>query len=105
MGQYISRSWEYADGTFDDTPLQFGEIDGTQSFNVLVYVLDDHRLDVVVNFLTEGPNGMPMASNFQIQSLTLSGDYTAAPVPEPATLLLMGTGLAGGLLRLRKKTA
>jgi hypothetical protein len=112
-----SINWAFLSfGTFDDhdSQLEYANInlDGTLNFNwevdpgwwsanVSSLVVDDHFLAVTFNLLR---------GDFGVSWVNLFGDYTdnrentsAAPVPEPATMLLLGCGLIGLAGSSRKK--
>ncbi len=45
-----------------------------------------------------------ISEQYQINSLTVTTPITEAPIPEPSTMLLLGSGLAGlGFFRWRRK--
>jgi hypothetical protein len=45
-----------------------------------------------------------LASGRSINGITYSASFVASPVPEPASMLLMGLGLAGAGLVARRKS-
>lgn len=58
--------------------------------------------DYTITVLLSGLNSLP--SNKPIENVNIEGCFDTAPIPEPATMLLFGTGLAGLVgSRIRKK--
>ena len=68
---------------------------GTGSLDVFSKLYDDHILAVTITALS---------GSFKVDFMDLKGCYETTPVPEPATMLLFGTGLAGLAGYVRKKS-
>jgi hypothetical protein len=64
------------------------------SIDVTSYLRENHLLDVTIT---------AVSGAFVVDFMDISGCYETSPVPEPATMLLFGTGLAGLARFARKK--
>jgi len=56
-----------------------------------------------IAFTTDAPMVLVDAEQFRIGGARMSTDVTAAAVPEPMTLLMLGSGMVGCATRLRRK--
>ena len=104
---YFGATAEFADITIDGTlALDDREIETeTLTLDVLGYVSEDHSLDIALVWLDKMPNSTPwpgasMSGDFEVQSVKLSGEYSAVPVP--AAVWLLGSGMLG-LIGVRRK--
>lgn len=67
--------------------------------------LEDYLLSVTVNNLEVDGPFRDYYGDFGVSGMDLEVCYTPAPVPEPGTLLLLGSGLAGLVLYRRRKAS
>ena len=90
LGGVYSYDFSLTEMTYTSDPENLLELGG------VLDILDDGTLNVAIASLW---------GDFYVASSTLSayGDNGTAPVPEPATMLLLGTGLVGLAVGSRKK--
>jgi hypothetical protein len=86
--------------SFPDTPLTFGFADATGTGSFQLLILNDPTL-------SQSPAGLTADVIGQIQNVTYSETHddplAVAAVPEPASLVMLGTGLIGVSLRFGRR--
>ena len=92
-------------GRFDSFEIGFGWAEDG-SWDLGEVNTGAYAYDIAGSFLMDGEFSLTLGSlwgDFFIDRSELEITYAAAPVPEPATILLMGTGLLGLVAYSRKR--
>ena len=107
----IDKKWGDIDNQLyvDDTEIPYAfdySIDGWRlySFDIPVYMLLDGLLNITINIHPDEAWGGPDYSELFVYGKATGSSDIPAPVPEPATMVLLASGLAGvGCLKRKLK--